>query len=52
MVKENFVVDISPQRLTTKLRGQLSRYNERNPDHRINALFVMTPDGLFEVPLT
>jgi len=48
-LKENFIVDICPARMTDKLRGQLSMYNLRNPNNPLGRLWVLSRDGLDEI---
>ena len=50
-LKENFIIDICPARLSVKLRGQLAKYNLRNPDNRLSRLWVLSRDGLEEIEL-
>lgn len=45
VVKDVFVIDLGPYRLSEKLRRQLSRYNANVKDGRIRRLFVMSGDG-------
>ncbi|MFC9786442.1 hypothetical protein [Rhodococcus sp. NPDC127528] len=49
VVKENFIIDLGPRWLTDKLRGQLSRYNARNPDNRIVGLWVIAKGELTRI---
>ncbi|MBM4549367.1 hypothetical protein GS445_06640 [Rhodococcus hoagii] len=49
VVKENFIIDLGPRRLTDKLKGQLSRYNTRNPENRISGLWVIAKGQLIPI---
>lgn len=53
VVKDVFVIDLGPRRLTDKLRTQLSRYNANIKDGHIRRLYVMSSDGadLVEISL-
>lgn len=51
VVKEHFIVDIGQDRLTDKLRGQLAKYNVRNPDNSIVGMWVVTRGVLEEISL-
>ncbi|KAB2808321.1 hypothetical protein F9L07_22665 [Pimelobacter simplex] len=43
--KQHFIVDLGHKALTQALRWQLEKYNERNPDHTITALWVLSQNG-------
>ena len=51
VVKDSFVIDLGPYRLTPKLRGQLELYNIRNPDNRVARMWVMARGELTEIDL-
>lgn len=51
VIKENFVVDLGESRLTTKLHGQLAKYNTRNPDNPISGLWVIPRGELTQIDL-
>lgn len=51
VVKDTFVIDITPYRLSPKLRAQLERYNVRNPDNTITSLWVMSGGQMHEISL-
>jgi len=51
VVKDRFLVDISPYALTPELRKNLSEYNIDNPTNTIRLLVVLSADGLEEVSL-
>lgn len=45
VVKDVFVIDLGPRKLSDKLRRQLGQYNDRVEDGRIRRLFVMHSGG-------
>mgnify|MGYP000849322316 FL=1 len=45
VVKDVFIVDLGPHRLTRKLSNQLSRYNLAKDRGHIRRLFVMSRNG-------
>jgi len=45
VVKDVFVIDLGQRKLSSKLRKQLSLYNQRVQDGKIRRLFVMSDDG-------
>ncbi|MEJ9078585.1 hypothetical protein WKY82_09205 [Gordonia malaquae] len=51
--KENFLIDLGPHKLTPKLRSQLSKYNDRNPNNRAKRVWVLSDGGadLVEIDL-
>ena len=54
VVKDVFVIDLGPFRLSDKLRRQLGNYNANVEDGRIRRLFVLSGSGadLTEIDLT
>ncbi|AYD89677.1 hypothetical protein D5R93_05760 [Actinomyces lilanjuaniae] len=51
VVKDAFVIDIGPYRLTPRLRAQLEQYNIRQPDSAVARLWVMGAGELTEIHL-
>lgn len=43
--KQHFIIDLGHRPLTQTLRWQLEKYNERNPEHAISSLWVLSEDG-------
>lgn len=50
-VKDQFFIDLDDRPLTAKLRGQLSLYNQRNPENTIRSLWVFAREGLTRIDL-
>lgn len=51
VVKENYIADIGNAPLTDKLRGQLGKFNTRNPDNQIARLYVWSQGTLHRIQL-
>lgn len=51
VIKDTFIVDLGPARLTTKLRAQLGKYNLRNPNNTIRELWVISRGELIQIGL-